>query len=153
VLGLGVETGGLNGYLALIASIGQECVTTMLLSHGANINFSPTSQKQTILHVACQQKALVCGYIEFLLKHGANVNAVDVSGTTPLMTSVSLDRLDLTSILLKYGATVDLIDNQGDSALSIAESLGLQSQIDFLQAAMGKSSPNCKRRRKNTYNV
>ena len=152
VLGLGLETGGLNGYRALLSSIGLESVTMLLLSHGADINFAPTSRKETILHVACQTKVVTCGYIEFLLKNGANVNAVDVSGTTPLMTSVSLDRLDVTGVLLRYGAIVDLIDFQGDSAISIAESLDLHAQLDLLHARTHKSQ-QIKRRKKNTYYV
>ena len=52
-----------------------------------------------------------------MLKHGANPNAVDSNGETPLMESVSAHHSKTVGLLLDHGANVNYQDVAGGSAL------------------------------------
>ncbi len=54
--------------------------------------------------------------IEYLLKHGADINAKDVEGMTSLMHAVKTTDLTLINGLLEYGADPNLQDNDGWTA-------------------------------------
>ena len=49
--------------------------------------------------------------LSILLQHGADVNALDAKGTTPLMISAAIDDLDGSKILLEWGAEISLPRN------------------------------------------
>jgi hypothetical protein len=50
-----------------------------------------------------------------LLEHGADVNAQDRYGTTPLLIALGINNLEIVEILLKAGAKLDLKDGEGTS--------------------------------------
>lgn len=56
----------------------------------------------------------------FLLTHGADVNARNAHGMTPLMTAPALAGLDALSFLIAHGADVKAADNDGWTALHYA---------------------------------
>lgn len=59
--------------------------------------------------------------IEFLIKHGADVNARDNYAMTALMVASSFNNNpNITKALLKHGANVQAIDNSGNTALNMA---------------------------------
>ncbi len=51
------------------------------------------------------------------IRNGADVNAVDKYGTTPLMAPAGYDRPEIVSILIKTGAKIDYRDEDGQTAL------------------------------------
>ncbi len=59
--------------------------------------------------------------IEYLLKHGANIEAKTYDGRTPLYLSVVLENLTAIKTLLKFGANVDVRDIDGYHLLAFAE--------------------------------
>lgn len=69
--------------------------------------------------------ALVSGPPALVLTHlrrGADVNARDSAGTTPLMLAMARGRADICQLLLDEGADPRLVDQAGRSALSYAPS-------------------------------
>jgi ankyrin repeat protein len=58
--------------------------------------------------------------VEVLTKHGADINAQDVYGITPLMYAVKNGDEELILVVLRYGADVNISDNSGRTALMYA---------------------------------
>jgi ankyrin repeat protein len=55
-----------------------------------------------------------------LLVHGANINAADKRGTTPLMAAMQKNRSGFMEMCLQLGVDFSLKDDQGRTALSLA---------------------------------
>jgi hypothetical protein len=73
---------------------------------------------QDLLNTAWEgQDALV----KNLLEMGADVDARDEFGQTPLMIAVSQGHMDTVRVLIEGGADVNAIDDQGQSVLSLAD--------------------------------
>jgi|GEM_PF-424261 len=70
--------------------------------------------------------------MEELVRQGANINATDDDGWTPLMYAVSADHKETAVSLLKHGATPDALNHRGLSALMIACMKGHKSMVDLL---------------------
>jgi ankyrin repeat protein len=67
---------------------------------------------------------------EFLLEHGADVNAATSYGMTPLMKAIG--NIAILSLLLAYGADIHAKDHQGMTALGHAVSRGGQYEAAML---------------------
>jgi hypothetical protein len=52
------------------------------------------------------------------LKHGANAEAEDNQGRTPLLVAVAQEKNEVASMLLEHGANADAKDNQGRTPLT-----------------------------------
>lgn len=82
--------------------------------------------------------------IEFLLRHGAHINAQTDSGWTPLHAAVDIEgdgalqaqreaTASVTKLLLRYGADPRVADNCGRTPLDIAERYGHEAAKGLLQ--------------------
>ena len=67
--------------------------------------------------------------VRVLLAAGADINARDDDGNTPLLLSVRHSRPALLSLLLKRGISVDVRDKQGRTALHIAATYGATNEL------------------------
>jgi ankyrin repeat protein len=72
----------------------------------------------SLLHIAVQYKSLEC--LKILLENGADVDARDYNGATPLGQAVIQDSLECLEILLKYKPDVNAQDDIGRSPLYMA---------------------------------
>jgi ankyrin len=102
-----------QGYSALHRARTRK-VAEMLVAAGASVRLAAADGK-TPLHLAAKEDEPVVG---FLLEQGADVNAVDKSGQTPLYASVG--RESIFRKLLEAGAAVAIVDNEGRTPLHYA---------------------------------
>lgn len=90
--------------------------TTMLNEPGSTVvNTRDISTGETALHIVTARRDLT--WIGFLLQRGANPNARDKDGVTPLMLATTLRFVDGAETLLKRNARVDETNNSGETAL------------------------------------
>jgi ankyrin repeat protein len=115
----------------MIASIeGQlPLVETLVLSKKAEVNKAGWAP----LHYASSAGKL--SVAEFLVKHGAKVNALSPSETTPLMMAVSSGNDLLIKFLLDNGADLGIRNHEGFSAIDVAE---LFSKNDIRDGLMSR---------------
>jgi hypothetical protein len=62
------------------------------------------------------------GRVAGLIQLGADVNAVDTNGRTPLMIAAAINSVEIVQMLLAAGANPEFINTAGETALSIAQS-------------------------------
>ncbi|XP_077250439.1 ADP-ribosylation factor GTPase-activating protein AGD3-like [Tasmannia lanceolata] len=72
----------------------------------------------SLLHLACQTSDI--GMIELLLQYGANINATDSKGQTPLHHSIIRGRTVFSKLLLSRGADTQAADKEGKTPLQRA---------------------------------
>lgn len=77
----------------------------------------------SLLHLACQTADI--GMVELLLQHGANINAYDSRGQTPLHHSVMRGRAATSKLLLARGANPSIPDLEGKTPAHLFSELGL----------------------------
>lgn len=111
-------------------------IASLLLDRGYDINRSRADQNgRTVLH-GCANRGAV-GPVEWLLRHGADVGAVDGGGDTPLHaacrrnTSTGVMRL-----LVDGGADLAARNRQGETPLDLALESKRQKVVDFLLTAL-----------------
>ena len=112
----------IRGQLPMLIAINQNNteMLRLLISYGGNVNLRGSEQGKlpTCLHsVAC------LGNIEnaqLLLDYGADLNATNMYGETPLMIATSINLPDMVQFLLEQGADHRFVNSQGRTALDIA---------------------------------
>ncbi len=66
------------------------------------------------------------------LRHGANVNACDPDGLTPLMYAAQFGRVGIAQVLLSHGASVNATDYAHTTVLSLAADNGNEEVVTLL---------------------
>uniref|UniRef100_A0A3B3VPW9 Ankyrin repeat and SOCS box containing 2a, tandem duplicate 2 n=1 Tax=Poecilia latipinna TaxID=48699 RepID=A0A3B3VPW9_9TELE len=113
-----------QGWVALheAAFYGQlQCVRILLRADPSSVNIC-TLKNETALLLAAVRGNASC--VEFLLKHGANVNTANKLRETPLFVACENPNEEVVELLLRYGAQVNLSSSQGESPLHEACRLG-----------------------------
>ncbi|EXB65070.1 26S proteasome non-ATPase regulatory subunit 10 [Morus notabilis] len=124
------------------ASIGNSEIVDILLSKGADVNLKNDGGR-TALHYAASKGWLKIAEIlishrakinlkdkasstgnselcELLIEEGADVDAVDKAGQTPLMNAVICYNKEVSLLLIRHGADVDVEDKEGYTVLGRA---------------------------------
>jgi hypothetical protein len=121
--GLNPNARDASGYTALIyaARGGNVPMMRLLTSRGADPNLADAAVNSwtPLLHAVhkAQPRATAA-----LLDAGANPNATDPDGTTPLMMAAGYGYADIVRILLAHGANPRIATNDGITALDLARS-------------------------------
>ncbi len=119
-----------NTPLHYAVSLGRKAAVEFLLAKGADVN-ARNKRRQTPLHIAVSEpdrKMIITRYayydafgastdvysdremIELLLAHGADVDAADFDGFTPLHLAAAADRAEIAEALIAAGANVEARD-------------------------------------------
>jgi len=72
--------------------------------------------------------------MNLLVDAGADLDAVDKRGATPLLICCASGRVDLMDILLSNGANLDATDMNNQNALDVAIFYNQAEAVKFLQA-------------------
>ena len=97
---------------------GQE-VTDMLAEGSPNlVNTRDVTSGETALHIVTQRRDLT--WMQFMIGKGANVNARDARGVTPLVLACNLNFTEGVDLLVGKGARVDESNNSGETPLITA---------------------------------
>lgn len=96
-----------------------------MISKIDNVDFKDANG-YTYLHIAVQNESL--DIIKLLISKGADINAIDIFGKTPLMIAISAFCGDRTIIdyLIKNGADIELKTKAGVSTRKLAQMKGLE---------------------------
>ena len=95
----------------------DECLSIVeyLIEKGANVNSTKTSKGCTALHYARTLEVA-----KALVEHGANIDACDLDGETPLIYHSSKGRVDIVKYLLSVGANKEAKNDFGETAYDVA---------------------------------
>ncbi|GGL86066.1 hypothetical protein GCM10010840_25020 [Deinococcus aerolatus] len=109
--------------LGLAAFFGQEAVAALLLSRGADVNtVSRNAMRVGPLHSAVAGNH--AGLVRTLMDAGADVNAAQQGGFTPLMGAAQNGNAELVRLLLSHGARPGDLTGEGRSAAELAQEEG-----------------------------
>ena len=93
----------------------------------------PADTWLTPIHIAAKKGHM--GIVRTLIEAGADVNASNSLGNTPLIRSACTNRLALTRALLEAGADLDKQNADGYSALILASRRGNEEVVEMLLEA------------------
>lgn len=90
-----------------------------LLNKGVDVNFSSSDGKTLLMAAAFRDQI---GVMQLLIKHGADTNAKDKTGNTPLHYLCSKKfyikyeyEVEAVELLIRNGATINIVNHEGDS--------------------------------------
>ena len=114
-----------------------------LLDAGADPNLATTLRGTTALHWAAATGRAAC--VPVLVKAGADVNAGDQAGDTPLLVALSTmpfgdERRAMVAALLQAAANPNAMDQTGYTALGAAAGNGYLEMVDALVAQGARST-------------
>lgn len=123
--------------LHLAAAFGTPAAVRQLLDAGAQVDaVSHNAQANQPLHAALALGRNV-ETITILLEHGADANACQTGGFTPVFSAAASNRRDLAELLLKHGARADHATEQGKTPASFARGRGHTELADWLESQSG----------------
>jgi ankyrin repeat protein len=82
------------------------------------INSRDPANGETVLHILVRRHDT--GWLPVMLQRGAQVDARDNNGDTPLITAATLSDPETARLLIQYGANVNAADTQGETPLIVA---------------------------------
>lgn len=129
------ENGSGETPLQVALTEGKTQLANVLIEEGA------TDSPQELLFALVRAGVDDRDSLELLTKRGADVDARDQSGVTPLHISVSDSRRLLTKRLIDLGANVDIPDDDGRTPLSIAMKDGNRHIVDLLVRFGARAQP------------
>ena len=124
--------------LGLASFFGHPQVVDLLLGSGAQVNVASNNA----LHVMPLHSAVANRNVDIsraLVEHGADVNATQQDGFTPLMEAAQNGDLATLTLLLQHGANPLAKNTNGQTALDLATAAGHTSIIEMLQRVPGNA--------------
>ncbi|KAJ3113861.1 hypothetical protein HK100_001866 [Physocladia obscura] len=106
-----------------------ETLSTLLLNDYQKLDVNAKDKDGfTVLHIAARKNfAAVKCILES--KCGAEINAVDVNGKTPLHVALGFREIDIAKLLIDYGADPTIVASNGSSANDVAVNIGCSNKF------------------------
>lgn len=118
--------------LHLAAAFGGPKATALLLEHGAHVHrYSRNPMRNQALH-ACIALSGDQETVRLLIDQGADLNAAQVGGYTPLHQAAAAGRLELVLLLLSAGADPDKLCDHGKRPRDYAQERGHREVVEAL---------------------
>lgn len=119
--------------LVQYAAQGDIVTVNLLIDAGLSVNAADPVRHVTALHnAAAQGHARI---VQRLLELGADVNARDWWGVTPLIAAAGAGQVAIVSLLVQKGADVNVVPEKAPTALIAAIQQGSLKTVDLLLAA------------------
>ncbi|HMP88898.1 MAG TPA: ankyrin repeat domain-containing protein [Kiritimatiellia bacterium] len=136
-LGADVQRRTKNSHDALYYSIlkASPDIIDLLIQHGANATNTYGVIKWTALHSAAWDNRI--DLVDTLLKHGADIEAGEISGQRPLILAARRQHEEMIAKLLEAGADPYGASVQGLTAWHYAKMAGLENSIQRIEEAGG----------------
>jgi ankyrin repeat protein len=118
---IGTHDGGITQFHAAAAYVGESDILDLFLANNKQFDIDHRNQSgMTALHMAIKESNTAAA--KFLLSNGANPNAADRNGRTPLHVAAYYTKdMDIVKLLLnRKNVNVNYLDNSGKSALQYA---------------------------------
>lgn len=122
-----------------VYSSNPETVRVLLEAGAASEPPRPYTLPRSPIHLAASRKGCE-PMLRLMLQHGANPDAQEKDGMTPLMAAACENRVESVKLLLSAGARTDLKDRKGETALDLAGS----AEVERL---LRRASRSARRRR------
>jgi uncharacterized protein len=120
--------------LGLASFFGHQTVAKTLLGRGADVNLASSNDLQVHpVNSAVAHRHLALA--ELLLEAGADVNAREQGGYTPLHEAADNGQFEMVKLLLAHGADVTCASQDGKTALDLAEARGERNIAALLKQA------------------
>jgi len=122
--------------IGFAAYLGHVDLLAFLVEKGADLELPSTNMMRVCpLHSAAAHSdpARATHVARTLLEAGADPNAQQQGGYTPLHEAVLTDNLELTRLLLNHGANPHVSNDEGDSALQVAHAEKKSALIDLIE--------------------
>ena len=111
-------------YVSLMA--GRTQVAELLVQHSAELD------ADRLLQATARNGVADRDVIEFLVRHGGDINNRDEEENTPLHHAISGGHRVVAKFLIARGADVNAVNKNGETVLQIAESVGNTDLINLL---------------------
>jgi truncated hemoglobin YjbI len=135
LLELGADPNSAQGGRTPLYCAGNECdsddggdVVRALVQAGANVNTQSGVKRCTALHMAARRGNVAVA--QALLEYGANIEARDSMGETPLRRAVNCGKTEVAAFLLTHGADVHSKDNKGKSVRQAARTAAMKQALE-----------------------
>jgi hypothetical protein len=126
--------------LAFCAYNGHNLIAPHLLKLSPGINASIPQLQFSALHMAVLGKHLLM--VDWLLQEGANIEAHDAWGRTPLHLAARRNNKEILSYLLEHGAIVSAEDHFGVTPIQGARERGLTDHVELLASYETEAEKN-----------
>ncbi|WP_339045351.1 ankyrin repeat domain-containing protein [Candidatus Mesenet endosymbiont of Agriotes lineatus] len=80
--------------------------------------------------------------VKLLISKGADVNAKDKNGHTPLYVAIYKNNVDIAKLLISNGADINAKDNSGNTLLQVASEEGNEEMVTLLEEAAREQAKN-----------
>jgi ankyrin repeat protein len=99
--------------LHLAVELAKLSYCELLLQRGADVDAPTTHYRWAPLHHCADAEYGHAAVAALLLRYGANVDARDLAGETPLFHAARYGHRELVQVLIAHGANVNATDNEG----------------------------------------
>jgi ankyrin repeat protein len=126
-----------DGYTPLLLAcfFGRESVARWLVEQGADIRVTAKNEMQVQpVHAAAAGADRSLAILTLLLERGANANARQGGGFTPLHTAAQNNDPAMASLLLSHGADPTLANDEGRTPLDLAQEAGYNEVLERMKA-------------------
>lgn len=129
-----------HGRVPIIEAVrmGDKGVITWLISHGANVSATSSSDETPIAVAAMEDRFEI---VWLLAEAGASLKTVNEYGGTPLLSAVHHGRADDVTKLLEKGLDVNAANHRGDTTLTLAAAKGDVKLVELLLEKGASAAP------------
>lgn len=110
---------GAGSALDYAFAIGDPRVLAAMLNGGLSV--SHTRHGASLLHRAAEVDGATMGHLRFLLERGADLEARDAFGRTPLLAALDANHFERATYLLEQGASLDVSTTSGETPAWLLE--------------------------------